>query len=85
VSFITASVTRLTQIFFHFHNRTVLPDICFSVTCTLLRLTTPKRNLKLKLLFRAARFWLDLLRSRNDALYKRPHFDAEDIAGWLLL
>jgi ABC-type sulfate/molybdate transport systems ATPase subunit len=52
VSFITASVTNLTQNIFLFRNQTVLSDISFSVTCTSLRLTTLKRNFKLKLLLR---------------------------------
>jgi hypothetical protein len=51
-----------------FHNRTVLPGISLNATCTLLCLTALKRNHRLKLLIRDAKFRLDLLRSRNDAL-----------------
>src|SRR6266481_871294 len=37
-------------------------------TCTSLHLTAPQGNRTLKLLIRGAKFWLDLLRSRKDAI-----------------
>lgn len=50
----------------------------------MLRLTVLPRNRTLKTLLRGAKFRLDLC-ACDRCFEKRPHLDAEDFAGWLLL